>query len=133
MDLCEKLVAANLELLEQCRQFIEDVPLAVYTDASQPPFPFSIGAQVRHNLDMYTCFLRDFEEGPIDFTNRERENIYEVDPDSAIRLIERLQSDLERFSPQNVEKLLGIIIRHFQADFKATKPGRFEGHYFKSY
>ena len=25
------------------------------------------------------------------------------------------------------------ISRHFQADFKATTPGRFEGHYLKSY
>ena len=105
MNLCEKLIAANISLLEQCRSFLEGVPVEVYTDTSQPPFPFSIGAQVRHNLDMYVCLLRDFEEGLINFTDRDRNQIYEVEPDSTSKHIEKIQKALNPTSPKNQQNI----------------------------
>ena len=60
MDLCTKLIAANVDLLEKCKIFLRDVPSEVYRDITQPHFPFSIGVQVRHNIDMYGCFFRDY-------------------------------------------------------------------------
>ena len=104
------LIAVNVSLMEQCRDFLGDVPLEVYTDTSQPPFPFSIGAQVRHNLDMYVCLLRDFKKGSIDFADRERNQVYEVEPDATTSYVERIQKALDRFSTENAERLLGIIV-----------------------
>ena len=110
MDLCAKLVAANVSLLDQCKSFLVDIPADVYTDATQPPFPFSIGAQVRHNLDMYACLIRDYEKKSIDFTNRERNSTIEVCPDLAIKHTERLQNDLKRFSSENEARHLGVLV-----------------------
>lgn len=53
-----------------------------------------------------------------------RDFFYEIPP---IRMREPLAETLGAFKEKNP------MVRHFQADFKATKPGRFEGHYFKSY
>ena len=126
MNLCEKLIAANISLLEQCRSFLEGVPVEVYTDTSQPPFPFSIGAQVRHNLDMYVCLLRDFEEGLINFTDRDRNQIYEVEPDSTSKHIEKIQKALNRFSSEDAERLLRIVVEPEMGAF-AEVPMTFAG------
>ena len=106
-----KLVGANISLLEQCKaSFLEKVSLEVYTDISQPPYPFSVGAQVRHNLDMYDCLIRDYESRLVDFPNRKGAVLYEQDPLAAIEYIERIKEGLEPFEREEITTPLTIRV-----------------------
>lgn len=49
----------------------------------RPPGQASIGAHVRHSLNLFACFLRGLPDAVIDYDDRSREARLECDPDVA--------------------------------------------------
>ncbi len=110
MGLCDKVVDANVALLAQLKGVLESLPSEVYLDTSQPPYFFSIGAQTRHILDMYDSLIKGYRSGRVDFTERDRNKVYETDPHAAIKYLERMQNSLKGFYSENLETKLDLKI-----------------------
>lgn len=108
MAICDKVVEANIDILEQCKTVLETIPLEIYADSSVPPYNFSIGAQMRHNLDMYESLLRGIDTGVVDLTERDRNQLYANDPKEAIVYAINIQQRLGRLS--NADQKTAVVL-----------------------
>ena len=96
MNLDSPLIQHNTFFLRQGLALLEELGDADY--AARPPRGMSsIGAHLRHCLDLYTCFLAGFAQGRVDYDDRGRDPLLESDRQTAIRmvasLVERLESE----------------------------------------
>jgi len=66
----------------------------------------SVGAHVRHNLDMIACLLNGIEKGRIDYSARERDELIETDRAYAARKVESTVSALEDLARADVSALV---------------------------
>lgn len=119
MTICDAVVDANIRILEQCKEVLREIPPEVYRNRSVPPYGFSIGAQTRHNLDMYESLLRGLGTesllrglgtGVVDLTERERNPVYENDPQEARRYATQIQQRLGTLSQSDQKTPVVLVI-----------------------
>ena len=65
----------------------------------------SVGAHVRHNLDMISCLLRGLESGQIDYSARERDERIETDRAYAALKVRSTAAALEDISRKHTSAL----------------------------
>jgi uncharacterized damage-inducible protein DinB len=83
--------------LEACRRCRILVDAVTAQDESTSRDAYSaIGPHLRHCLDHFTCFLRGFDSGTVDYDARDRDERQERDPQHFVReldaIVERLQA-----------------------------------------
>lgn len=69
-----KVIVGNLERGIRLLSSISD---EAYGDCCVPPYFSSIGGNMRHILDFYSCIFNGLEKGHIDFTQRNRNELIE--------------------------------------------------------
>ena len=74
------------------------------------PRAAGIGPHLRHCLEFYQCFLRDFDRGRIDYDHRDRTTEFETDRLSAIRAIEQIMAAMTDLG--EIESDRRIEVRH---------------------
>jgi len=74
-------IDAHLHVLQQGSRLLALVDPQQYRAVSR--CGFSIGAQFRHLLDHYRCFLAGWPEGVVDYARRARDPRLETRPDTA--------------------------------------------------
>lgn len=89
----EILIAENIKVLRDAQKLLERLDDRTYTHVEAPTFTSSIGAQVRHCLDFYQCFLTGIKNGKVDYDLRERDESSER---SRAHAIERITAAAER-------------------------------------
>ena len=85
-------IAANVALLTQGTALLERVTDGAYRAC--PPGRSAIGAQYRHILDHYNCFLAGVQDGIVDYDARDRDPLVETDRELAARLSRETIADL---------------------------------------
>lgn len=91
----QAVVEQNLFFLHQGLAFFQGLDDSDFARrASDRPRAAGMGPHLRHCLDFYLCFLRDFESGRIDYDARDRESGIESDRGTAIATIESIVSRL---------------------------------------
>jgi uncharacterized damage-inducible protein DinB len=85
----EILIAENIKVLREAQKLLERMDDRTYTSVDAPTFSSSLGAQLRHCLDFYQCFLTGIKNGKVDYDLRERD---EVTEQSRTRAIERIEA-----------------------------------------
>lgn len=94
------VVEQNLHFLRQGAQFLERLDDATYAaPESDRPRAAGVGPHFRHCLDFYLCFLRDLENGRIDYDRRDRRPELETDRLAALAEVERI-----------IDRLAGIVV-----------------------
>ena len=83
----EILIAENIKVLREAQKLLEGMDDRTYTKVEAPTFTSSLGAQLRHCLDFYQCFLHGVKNSKVDYDLRERD---EVTEHSRTRAIERI-------------------------------------------
>jgi len=73
------LVDSNLHTIDAAIQLLSDLPSDVYSKVQKPYFESSLGKHMRHIIDHYLCFRRDFDKGVIDYDQRHRDSQLETD------------------------------------------------------
>ena len=68
-----------------------------------------VGAQFRHCIDFYNCFLDGLTDGRVDYNRRARDARVEVERQHAIACTEAVVERLARVNPQQVEA--GLLVR----------------------
>ena len=86
------LIAENIKVLRDAQKLLERMEDRTYTRVEEPTFTSSLGAQLRHCLDFYQCFLLGVKNGKIDYDLRERDEHTEQ---SRARAIERITATTE--------------------------------------
>ncbi|NDV62379.1 DinB family protein [Puniceicoccales bacterium CK1056] len=104
------LVSANLSCLQQGLVFLESLPETLYARPCEDLFGSSIGSHMRHNLDHYAAFVAGLGSSMIDYDNREREELLETDPSTAISLMNRLMVILEQLGETDLDRPMQICM-----------------------
>lgn len=89
------LIDSNLNTLQSAAELLQGLSPEHYTQIQRPYFESSLGKHLRHILDHYLCFQRDFGKGLIDYDQRQRDCQLEADKDYALSTIRKLCSFLE--------------------------------------
>jgi len=80
-----------VQALDMAAELLVSLPVDRFVQIQRPYFESSLGKHVRHILDHYICFRRDFENGLIDYDQRQRDCQLEIDKDYALSTIKRLK------------------------------------------
>ncbi len=95
MDQRSYFILQNTRQLKDGIEVLSRLDDRTYAECNHRFFASGIGKHIRHILDMYQCFLM-FEDGSIDYDDRERDTRLETDREYAIEkareLIDRLES-----------------------------------------
>lgn len=89
----------NLRLLAQGEALLGRLTDEDYAAVGQSRIGSSIGAQVRHVLDHYSCLLAGIEEGVVDYDARTRDPRLELDRGRARATFTAHQAALARLDP----------------------------------
>jgi len=81
---------ANIQYLEQGMELIRRLDDEMYATCTENPYRGGVGAQYRHCLDFYDCFLRGLPSEKIDYSSRERDGLVETDRGHALQKTEAI-------------------------------------------
>jgi uncharacterized damage-inducible protein DinB len=96
----------NLALLRQGVALLESLPDAAY--ARQVGTGSSVGAQYRHVLDHYRCFLDGLAGGLVDYDARGRDPVMETSTTAAAEESRRLGEELARTTDRPLAAPLAV-------------------------
>ncbi|WJG09830.1 hypothetical protein [Aliiglaciecola sp. LCG003] len=74
------MLDSQLEIVQQAKQFLQDVTQHDYICTSNPHSSGSAGAHMRHIIDHYTALISGVESGIIDYNKRDRLSNLETCP-----------------------------------------------------
>ncbi|MDX8553352.1 DinB family protein [Tenacibaculum sp. 1B UA] len=71
------MIAAINKNLQRGIKLLEAINDEQYSDTSIPPYYSSIGANMRHILDVFVCIFKGLDKKCVDFSDRERNQLAE--------------------------------------------------------
>jgi hypothetical protein len=102
----DRTAETNIRYLEQGAQLIRVLDDALFADCSRSPFPGGVGAQLRHCIDFYDCFLDGLAGGRVDYTLRRRDARIETDRNRAGQKLDELVRALSALGREQVGREL---------------------------
>jgi hypothetical protein len=99
---------ANIQYLEQGVALIGRLADAQYAASPVGPFSGGVGAQFRHCLDFYDCFLQGLDAGEIDYRMRERDQRIETDRSHAVARTRSVCNALRLLTHDRMERVLRV-------------------------
>jgi hypothetical protein len=79
-----------------------------YSDCSVPPYYSSIGNNMRHILDVFSCIFKGLEQGDVDFSDRERNELAQVKTKSGIAYFKDIIERLGTISDSDFDKIVKV-------------------------
>ena len=108
----------NLRLLDQAVALLKQLSQRQFIE-SYPPAEGTIGAHLRHVIEFYQCFIKQWSAGEVRYDKRPRSQEVEKDRASALAAVRDIQRDL-LLVPQNLE----LRIAHFDGDHSSSDTTR---------
>jgi len=94
----EKLIFANLHLLNQAERLLITMPDHDYADPVGNLYGATLGQHLRHCLDHYSSFLGGLPDRRINYDHRERLATLESSTGCALEEVKRLKSELLEYA-----------------------------------
>jgi hypothetical protein len=104
----ERPAGANIRYLEQGVELIRRLGDEIYANCPENPYRGGVGAQFRHCLDFYDCFMRGVDNGEIDYSRRERDPRLETDRPYAIAKFKAVCDGLAGLTPEHCERAVRV-------------------------
>ncbi len=79
-----------------------------YSDCSVPPYYSSIGNNMRHILDVFSCIFNGIDNGNIDFSDRERNELAQVETKSGISYFNDIINKLNTINDSDFDKIVKV-------------------------
>ncbi|TVZ55223.1 DinB family protein [Lutibacter sp. Hel_I_33_5] len=79
-----------------------------YSDATIPPYFSSIGTNMRHVLDAFTCVFNGLENNHIDFSNRDRNQLAEEKTAVGIDYFNEVITKLHLLKESDFDKMVSV-------------------------
>ncbi|MDY0779818.1 DinB family protein [Tenacibaculum sp. IB213877] len=90
------MIEAIEKNLQRGIKLLESINDEQYSDCTIPPYYSSIGNNMRHVLDIFSCIFQGFESGTVDFSDRNRNELAQIKTEHGIAyfnsIIEKLRS-----------------------------------------
>ena len=104
---------ANIRYLEQGVALIDGLADEAYTGSPGGPYAGGVGAQFRHCLDFYGCFLHGLDAGRIDYRRRERDPRIETDRAHAAAQTRTICDSLRGLTREKLDRPLAVRAEEF--------------------
>lgn len=99
----------NLHFLRQGADLLRRLDDEAYANPPNDlPRAAGVGPHFRHCLDFYRCFLRDLNDGRIDYDRRERETKIEIDRAVALASVESIAEQLAAIDTGVAERSIQV-------------------------
>lgn len=102
------MITGIIDNLEKGKYLLNNISNAKYTDKSVAPYHSSIGAHVRHILDVFQCVFDGLEDKQVDLTKRERNTDVESFTVSGLQYFDQVIHQLECLDESCFEHLISI-------------------------
>ena len=79
-----------------------------YSDDSTAPYYSSIGVHMRHILDVFDCVLRGLESGVIDLSDRQRNEMAEIQVQAGIDYYSEIMSRLRQLEGADLDRVVRV-------------------------
>jgi hypothetical protein len=79
-----------------------------YSDTSSPPYHSSIGAHMRHILDVFSCIFNGLASKEVDFSKRERNVLAEQQTAVGIDYFNQVITKLHELNPEDFDMMLSV-------------------------
>ncbi|WP_442266871.1 DinB family protein [Tenacibaculum sp. ZS6-P6] len=101
IDAIEKNLQRGIKLLNS----ISDKQ---YSDCSVPPYYSSIGNNMRHVLDVFSCIFKGLDKGKIDFSDRERNELAQLKTEAGILYFTDVINELRSLNKNDFDKIVQV-------------------------
>ena len=101
IDAIEKNLQRGIKLLNN----ISDEQ---YSDCSVPPYYSSIGNNMRHILDVFSCIFKGINEGNIDFSDRARNELAQVQTKFGIDYFNQIITELSNLDEKDFDRIVKV-------------------------
>jgi hypothetical protein len=101
IDAIEKNLQRGIKLLNS----ISDEQ---YSDTSSPPYHSSIGAHMRHILDVFSCIFNGLETKEVDFSKRERNALAEQQTAIGIDYFHKVIKNLHQLNEKDFNMMISV-------------------------
>ena len=91
----KRIVNAAVENLLRAEPLLKTISKETYTDTSAGPYNSSIGAHLRHILDIFLCIIKGLESRNVDLTDRKRGTMAEKDLEEALKYLYQVIAHLQ--------------------------------------
>lgn len=98
------MIEAIEKNLERGIKLLNAISDEQYATKTIPPYFSSIGCHMRHILDVFSCVLSGYENGEVDLTKRERNEIIEIKTAKGIEYFKTIINQLKSISQQDLKK-----------------------------
>ena len=89
-------------------KLLESISDEQYSDKSIPPYYSSIGTNMRHVLDVFSCVFKGLENDCIDFSLRERNLLSEEKTEAGIEYFNCVISNLHALEAEDFDKIISV-------------------------
>ncbi|AUC14577.1 hypothetical protein BTO06_05245 [Tenacibaculum sp. SZ-18] len=79
-----------------------------YSNCSVPPYFSSIGNNIRHILDIFSCIFSGLENGNIDFSDRKRNELAQIKTENGIVYFQDIISKLNNLKDADFDKIVKV-------------------------
>lgn len=117
------VVHAAINLIEQCEQFVKDVPAPVYATESMVMPGGTVGKHLRHLADHYEAIVRatvSTSEEVVNYDHRERDVPMESSREDALRGLESLRVRVKSLRDLQPNRLMQVRVMVSGAGHEAT-------------
>lgn len=79
-----------------------------YSDTTVPPYYSSIGANMRHILDVFSCIFKGLDCKKVDFSDRERNELAETKTAAGIAYFNTILEQLHGLNAADFDKIISV-------------------------
>lgn len=102
------MIPAIIQNLNRGINLLNSINDEEYANNSTAPYYSSIGVHMRHILDVFNCVLKGMDEGIVDLSARERNELAEVNVAVGLAYFEEIQMKLRKIEPANLERIVKV-------------------------
>ncbi len=102
------MVEAIEKNLQRGIKLLKSITDEQYSDTSIPPYYSSIGANMRHVLDVFTCVFNGMEKKCVDFSDRERNLQIEQKTDYGIAYFNKIIFKLRKLEAEDFDVIIPV-------------------------
>jgi uncharacterized damage-inducible protein DinB len=102
------MIAAIDKNLQRGITLLTNITNEQYSDKTVAPYYSSIGAHMRHVLDVFSCIVNGVEKGHIDFSDRKRNTLAEEQTVEGIKYFEMIIRALYELETLDLNQLIEV-------------------------
>lgn len=102
------MVDAIEKNLERGIKLLNSISDEEYSNCTVPPYYSSIGNNMRHILDVFSCIFKGVDNGIIDFSDRERNELAQQKTQAGIAYFDVILEGLEKIKDYNFDTIVAV-------------------------